>query len=636
MRRIWTLTASALLAAWMLVLAGCTTITRHPVPTDQEVRFVVFGDSQFGSPDIFERLVHEANTLRPHFATGVGDMINGYTDDVPTIRREWERYKKQLEPLTMPFHPVPGNHDVVTPATYRIYGDVWGQDRYYYSYDYGPVHCIVLDSFHNGENDRIMHWQIEWLANDLAEYAERNGGEGSAELASRSIFVFLHSPMWRYAADSEGRKDWETIHELLRRYPVRGVFGGHTHEYVWENRDGIEYVVLNSTGGMPQLNERGGFMHVFLHVSVVGTDVRTAVVKADSVLPVDTVNSEERNRIPRYGLRGGTIRIPKWEPGEPVDTTVSLPVPNSLREERTFHLRWDIARDSGVEVEPRELWLDVPAGETATPEFRIRTASAPSRAQMPRLRLEARNELRTGVVSRDWEARYRDELARAAAGEKLLTTAIPLDKTFTFDTTFALFVPPRTTAARWTGAATIDGRLDEPAWQRATPITDFRQVGTGPAPHATSVRLLYDADYLYVGVWMAEPNPAGLKAAAEGDIPLTWNDDDVELFFDPTMTARDHTRLFQNAAGTRFNAKPVGRPDRYFQSAYDSAIVVGPDHWTMEMRIPWSDIADASAPTPGTTWGFNVWRHRPQSEPARFHWAAESYNQSRYGVLEFE
>ena len=34
---------------------------------------------------------------------------------------------------------------------------------------------------------------------------------------------------------------------------------------------------------------------------------------------------------------------------------------------------------------------------------------------------------------------------------------------------------PSAIAARRTGSVQIDGRLDEPAWQAATPITGFRQ-----------------------------------------------------------------------------------------------------------------------------------------------------------------
>ena len=50
---------------------------------------------------------------------------------------------------------------------------------------------------------------------------------------------------------------------------------------------------------------------------------------------------------------------------------------------------------------------------------------------------------------------------------------------------------------------TIDGVLDEPDWAEALPIGDLvqREPHQGePATEATSVRLLFDSNYLYIGV----------------------------------------------------------------------------------------------------------------------------------------
>lgn len=601
-----------------------------------EVRFVVFGDSQFGHPHVFERIVHETNLLRPDFVTCVGDMIHGYTDDRNTLLAEWRRYKMQIEPLTMPFYPVPGNHDVLTPESHEVYGEIWGEDRYFYSWDVGDLHMISLDTFHKGEDDRIMPWQIEWLVEDLEAFAERHGGVGSEELNSKSIFLFLHSPLWRYDPEHEGRHDWETIHKILLDYPVKMVFGGHTHELVWEERDGIEYVVVNSTGRMPQRNERGGWMHAFLHVSVVDGDVRASVIRAGSVLPIDTVNNEERKTIPPHAIRGGILRIPGWDEGEPLEFDVTVPIENQTSEEREYKLIWDFPRGSDVTVEPANIWLDIPGESSLQARFSISSDSAPSRNLMPRLQVETSSRLRTGAVDRQWEAIYQERAARAEAGEDILPSAIRLEDTFTFDATWSLYVPPTIVAQRRQGPITIDGIFDEADWQTADEITDFSWRGPGAPPQKTSIRFLYDDDYLYIAAWMEEPNPEKLKADAGGEIPLTWNDDDIEFLFDPLEEGRDHTRLFQNAGGTRFNAKPIGMPDRYFQSAYESAIHVGDDHWAIEFQIPWSDIVDAGQPEPGTRWAINVMRHRPQSDPTRYYWAVDGYAFGRYGALLFQ
>ena len=64
----------------------------------------------------------------------------------------------------------------------------------------------------------------------------------------------------------------------------------------------------------------------------------------------------------------------------------------------------------------------------------------------------------------------------------------------------------RATATRVpNGSVRIDGRLDEEAWQKATPITDFVQkepVENAAPTDQMEVRLLYDDDVLYVGARM--------------------------------------------------------------------------------------------------------------------------------------
>src|SRR5262245_66593550 len=64
---------------------------------------------------------------------------------------------------------------------------------------------------------------------------------------------------------------------------------------------------------------------------------------------------------------------------------------------------------------------------------------------------------------------------------------------------------PTAVAVRRSGPVVLDGRLDEPAWRVAEPITDFTQVDPDegkPASQRTEVRFLYDDDALYVGAKM--------------------------------------------------------------------------------------------------------------------------------------
>ncbi|MBI9071280.1 MAG: metallophosphoesterase [Melioribacteraceae bacterium] len=591
-----------------------------------EVRFVLFGDSQFGNPPEFERMIHEAEMLRPDFAIQVGDLIHGYTKNKEQLRNEWKRFKNQISPLTTPFYPVPGNHDVVTDEAEEIYAEVWGKEKLYYSFDKEHVHIIVLNSWWQEADDRIEEWQRDWLVEDLKSYADKNGGIDSDQFKTKSIFVFVHSPLWKYPDEVEGKKDWDLVHEILKKYPVKLVAAGHSHEYVWENKDSINYLVINSAG-VSRPSYRGGKFSSFLHVSALDNgDIHYGNIKAGSVLPLDSVNPDERKTVPQYNIREQTIQVPDWKEGKSLSMKVNAPIINSLSVPRRYRLDWYIPYEAKVTIEPESMWLDIPANDTANLEFIINSENAPSPDNLPWMEISSKENLRTGYVARKIEKKYREEK----------NSSVILDAPVEFKGKYRLFIPPVSVVKRIDGEIKLDGVIDDAVWERADIIGEFKKSGNEPIGEKTQVRILYDDDYLYFGVWLEEPNPKDLRNEAIGPIPLTWDDDDFEMFFDPAQSQSDYNRLFINSAGTRFNSLPRWHQDKYFESSYKSKIHVGENFWSIEMIIPWSDIALEKAPKAGDKWGFNVGRHRQQSYIKRSKWSGNLYNPKTYGILRFE
>ena len=75
-------------------------------------------------------------------------------------------------------------------------------------------------------------------------------------------------------------------------------------------------------------------------------------------------------------------------------------------------------------------------------------------------------------------------------------------------------VPQVVTAVRATPAPILDGRLDDPVWQIATPATGFRRDRPGdglPAAEDTEVRVAYTSDALYIGARMYARDPASIS-----------------------------------------------------------------------------------------------------------------------------
>lgn len=178
--------------------------------------------------------------------------------------------------------------------------------------------------------------------------------------------------------------------------------------------------------------------------------------------------------------------------------------------------------------------------------------------------------------------------------------------------------PPVATSVRREGDVAVDGRLDEGAWSRATPITEFRQFQPtegAPASVATEVRILYDEQALYVGARMRDPlGAAGIRAplarrdqllAASGNNGSfnSLTTDKIAVVLDPYHNHLDEAWFEVNPAGVRgesFNG------DGSWDPVWEAAARVDGEGWTAEMRIPYSQLRfsrDARQ-----TWGLQIWR----------------------------
>jgi hypothetical protein len=275
-------TAATMLVLVLLVLprGGSATPEPHVVPTPagHEFHFVVLGDSQFHDAARFNRLIDDIRHLNPAFVIQVGDMIEGYAQPA-TVAAEWIRFRQQIAPLgTIPFMPVPGNHDLYNPSRTAdpvleaLYLDQWGAT--YYAFDYQHARFIVLNTDGPGAERRIGPDQWQWLQTTLAE------------AANRPVLVFMHRP-------PATLENGPALHALLRDHGVRYVFYGHQHHYHFEERDGIRYVMTNAAAtGALDFAETGSFHH-FLLVTVRDDDIRYAIVPAEtlraptSVTPTD-------------------------------------------------------------------------------------------------------------------------------------------------------------------------------------------------------------------------------------------------------------------------------------------------------------------------------------------------------------
>ncbi len=153
---------------------------------------------------------------------------------------------------------------------------------------------------------------------------------------------------------------------------------------------------------------------------------------------------------------------------------------------------------------------------------------------------------------------------------------------------------PGAVAARRSGAIQIDGKLDEAAWNVATPITDFRQYDPNegqPASEKTEVRILIDDDAVYVGWRNFDSEPRKIQSqlarrdeSVDGDI--------VEVSFD---SYHDHLSgyLFRlSAGGARRDAtvSSSGNQDNSWDAVWEGATSQDARGWYAEFRIPLTQL----------------------------------------------
>jgi predicted MPP superfamily phosphohydrolase len=214
--------------------AAETMITRNgfrtaPTAATDRVRFLAFGDSGGGGSDQFA-LLEQMYTVPYDLMIHTGDLaydsgtISQVEDTVFSVYADLFR--------NIPFFPASGNHDYGTMqgAPFRDVFDLPGNEKWY-SYDYGHVHFVALDT------EADYSTQMTWLEQDLA----------STTLPWK--IVYMHRPPYSSGTHGSDTTLRNKLQPVVARYGVQLVLAGHDHDYERMNpQDGVAYVVTGGGG----------------------------------------------------------------------------------------------------------------------------------------------------------------------------------------------------------------------------------------------------------------------------------------------------------------------------------------------------------------------------------------------------
>ena len=168
----------------------------------------------------------------------------------------------------------------------------------------------------------------------------------------------------------------------------------------------------------------------------------------------------------------------------------------------------------------------------------------------------------------------------------------------------------------------VDGKLNEHDWKQAVLISDFEDIEGANKPKPafrTTVKMMWDSQYLYIGAVLEEPHLWGTLKKHDD---IIYRDHDFEVFIDPMGDGEQYFEIEINVLGTimdLFMNKPYKKGGTFDMewntTGIQSKVIANgtindnsdiDSGWTVEMAIPFTAISrNNRIASPSTT---NPWR----------------------------
>ena len=211
----------------LLVGALLAYLAAIAAPAPDRFGFVLLGDRTGETvPGIYEQVLQAVAAEKPAIVVGVGDTIQGGDD--ATAEAEWKAVPK----LGIAFYVAPGNHDIWSDASEKLFTKYAGHPPHY-SFDLGPAHFTILD---NSRSDQFSTAEMAFLEEDLKAHVDQP-----------IKFIVSHRPSWLIPVMFKN-PDFN-LQRLAKKYGVQYVIAGHVHKLAHGEVDGVTYISMPSAGG---------------------------------------------------------------------------------------------------------------------------------------------------------------------------------------------------------------------------------------------------------------------------------------------------------------------------------------------------------------------------------------------------
>jgi len=210
--------------------------------------------------------------------------------------------------------------------------------------------------------------------------------------------------------------------------------------------------------------------------------------------------------------------------------------------------------------------------------------------------------------------------------------ALLVTVTFFESATAIAFDPPdsarsRIKAVRIEGELELTGKLDDPRWSLAQPAELRYEISPGentPASQKTSVRIIYNSDYVYFGFDCKDTNPSAIRAHIT-DRDKMFDDDFVGIILD---TYGDYQRAYEfavNPYGIQADLmRTANNEDESFDTVWKSASDINDSGWSTVIAIPFKSLQFPA--NRDQTWVVQFFRNLPRLSREQVAWTPNDRN----------
>ncbi len=209
----------------------------------QRFSFLAYGDTRT-YPENHNRLAEQmyklikSNNTYQTFVVATGDIVANGDNEEDWDNQFFDPKYKGIQALlaNMPYMSAMGNHEGQGDLFQKYFPyDYNSDDVFYYSFDYGIAHFIIIDQF---DDYSIGSKQYRWIIDDL----KRN--------KSKWNIAVMHKPGYTAGGHKNSKKVQRILQPIFKKYNIKLVLTGHNHYYSRAEVEGVTHITTGG-GGAP-------------------------------------------------------------------------------------------------------------------------------------------------------------------------------------------------------------------------------------------------------------------------------------------------------------------------------------------------------------------------------------------------